>query len=259
MATSSSKPNITLKLLIDSKGQRVLFAEAGKDFADFLFTLLSLPLGTIIRLLSTNIGMVGSIGKLYESFENLSDTYIQPNVDKDTLLNPKSPIIGGSSTLLSLTNDASMSKRIFICSWPSSNSYGRKTKCSRRHASGDTGATCPNCNRRHASDDTGATCPNCNRRISVEVPYVAPPAARVGSVGEGGFVKGYMIMDDLEVKTMSTISSISMLNKLNVKEVGALEERTVSLGINEGLKLLKASLLTKLSSRVFSLTSRGSL
>ena len=89
MATSSSKPNITLKLLIDSKGQRVLFAEAGKDFADFLFTLLSLLLGTIIRLLSTNIGMVGSIGKLYESHENLSYTYIQPNVDKDTLLDPK--------------------------------------------------------------------------------------------------------------------------------------------------------------------------
>lgn len=43
----------------------------------------------------------------------------------------------------------------------------------------------------------------------------------------------YMIMDDLEVKPMSTISSISMLNKFNVKEVAALEERTVSLGINE--------------------------
>lgn len=165
MATSSSKPNITLKLLIDSKGQRVLFAEAGKDFADFLFTLLSLPLGTIIRLLSTNIGMVGSIGKLYESFENLSYTYIQPNVDKDTLLDPKSPIIGGSSTLFSLTNNASMSKRIFICSV-----FERQT----------------NCSSRHASDDTGATCPNCNRQISFELPYVAPPAARVGSVGVGG-------------------------------------------------------------------------
>ncbi|BFG38125.1 hypothetical protein CerSpe_243990 [Prunus speciosa] len=33
-----------------------------------------------------------------------------------------------------------------------------------------------------------------------------------------------------------------MLNKFNVKEVGTLEERIVHLGMDEGLKLLKASL-----------------
>ncbi|GMN57307.1 hypothetical protein TIFTF001_026412 [Ficus carica] len=217
--SSTDQSSVTLKLLIDSKEKRVLFAEAGKDFADFLFTLLSLPVGTVIRLLSSK-GMVGTIGKLYESFENLSVTYIQPTVNKDTLLKPNSPF-GGSATLLSLTNDASTSKRIFMCS---------------------------NCSSRYWSDDPQAICPNCSRKISSQVPYVAPPAAQIGSVGQGGFVKGvvtYMIMDDLDVKPMSTISSITMLNKFNVKEVGALEEKTVSVGIEEGLKLLKASLESK--------------
>ncbi|XVF83481.1 hypothetical protein PTKIN_Ptkin16aG0491300 [Pterospermum kingtungense] len=37
---------VSLKLLVDSTNQRVLFAEAGKDFADFLFNILSLPVGT---------------------------------------------------------------------------------------------------------------------------------------------------------------------------------------------------------------------
>lgn len=56
------------------------------------------------------------------------------------------------------------------------------------------------------------------------------------AAGEGGFVKGvvtYMVMDDLVVTPMSTISSITMLNKLNVKDVGALEERVVDLGMPE--------------------------
>ena len=53
---------------------------------DFLFTLLSLPVGTVTRLLSKD-GMVGlgTFGKLYEGVENLSDTYMQPYLDKDIL------------------------------------------------------------------------------------------------------------------------------------------------------------------------------
>ncbi|KAF7811363.1 DUF674 domain-containing protein [Senna tora] len=63
-----------MKLLIDTKTQRVLFAEASKDFINFLFNLLQLPIGTVTRLLTKN-GMVGCLGKLYESIENLNETY----------------------------------------------------------------------------------------------------------------------------------------------------------------------------------------
>ncbi|KAJ0103574.1 hypothetical protein Patl1_06259 [Pistacia atlantica] len=47
MATSK----VRLKLLIDTKGKKVLFAEAGKDFVDFLFYIFSLPVGTVVKLL----------------------------------------------------------------------------------------------------------------------------------------------------------------------------------------------------------------
>ncbi|MBA0780744.1 hypothetical protein Gotri_004807, partial [Gossypium trilobum] len=65
---------------------------------------------------------------------------------------------------------------------------------------------------------------------------------------EGGYVKGvvtYTIMDDLTVTAMSTISSITMLNKFNVQQVDALEEKVVDVGINEGVEILKASLQSK--------------
>ncbi|KAK4441215.1 hypothetical protein Salat_0456400 [Sesamum alatum] len=82
--------------------------------------------------------------------------------------------------------------------------------------------------------------------IQQYLPYVAPPHVQETG-GEGGFVKGgggvtYMVMDNLEVKPMSTICSITLLSKFNVKDVGLLQEKVVNLGMDEAVKLLKASL-----------------
>ncbi|CAN0897998.1 hypothetical protein LINGRAHAP2_LOCUS19451 [Linum grandiflorum] len=228
MATTTSK--VTLKLLIDWKNKRVLFAEAGKEFVDFLFTLLSLPLGTVIKLLSKT-QMVGCLGNLYKSIEELSDTFIQPSQSKDSVLNPK---------ILSSTTDANLlltgcdnsgtsaTRKFYACSYSSQH--------------------------RSVADNPQAICPNCNRRMSTEVSFVET-AANAGDNGGGnqnneggGFVKGvvtYMVMDDLEVKPMSTISSITLLHKFNIQQVGALEEKVITVGMDEGLKLLKASLQSK--------------
>ncbi|KAL6290880.1 hypothetical protein ACE6H2_008390 [Prunus campanulata] len=220
MATSNSNntTSVSMKLLVDSTRGKVLFAEASKDVVDFLFTLLSLPVGTVIKLLSKD-GMVGSLGKLYESVENLDDTYLQPNLDKDMLLEPKVTVAGANILPLLTNNVDSNAKQFYLC-----------TRCNRR-----------------ISDVSGTVCPNCSRGMSTEVTYVSPAAPTVARTSEGGYVKGvvtYMVMDDLEVKPMSTISSMAMLNKFNVKEIGALEEKAVNLGMEEGLKLLKASLET---------------
>ena len=51
-----------------------------------------------------------------------------------------------------------------------------------------------------------------------------------------GFVQGattYILMDDLMVTPMSMISSITLVNKFNSKDVNSLEERTVNLGREE--------------------------
>ncbi|XP_058184002.1 uncharacterized protein LOC131301644 [Rhododendron vialii] len=219
MATNS-EAKVTLKLLIDTKRKKVLFAEAGKDFVDFLFNLLHLPVGTVIRLL-TEQTMVGTLGKLYESIQNLSETYFQPNQTKDSVLKPKAPLSATQVPLLTLDGGTSADKTYYTCSFSYSHPY--------------------------VADNARAICPSCNNRLTRESKYVAA-ANEVAVVGEGGFVKGmvtYMVMDDLVVTPMSTISGITMLNKFNVKDVGALEERVVDMGMPEGLKLLKASLHTE--------------
>lgn len=216
MATSNT--TVSMKLLIDSKRQKVLFAEAGKDFVDFLFTLLSMPLGTVIKLLSKE-HMVGSFGNLYKSVENLDDTYMQAALDKDLLLKPKASVAAGPKILGLLTDvESTARKPIYMCSSSSSSS-------SNLH--------------RYVAEDPKEKCPSCRHTMSAEATFVgqqSTTSTAVTSASVFGFVKGvvtYMVMDDLEVKPMSTISSIALLNRFNVKDVGTLEEKVVGLGMDQ--------------------------
>ncbi|KAI3748688.1 hypothetical protein L6452_11947 [Arctium lappa] len=221
VASTSASSKVSLKLLIHKKTKKVLFAEANKQFVDFLFHILSLPVGTVIRLLKKN-SMVGSLGNVYDSIENLNESYMQPNQSKDSILNPKIANNGAHVPLISLPDDddVSMVRKYYKCYYHS-----------------------------YVANDLAAVCPECKACMNTELSYVAGAVAVEETAEGGGFVKGgvvtYMIMDDLVVKPMSTISSITLLNKFKVKEIGCLEEKVVSLEMKEGLKLLKASLQSK--------------
>ncbi|XVE69081.1 hypothetical protein DITRI_Ditri09bG0121500 [Diplodiscus trichospermus] len=54
-----------------------------------------------------------------------------------------------------------------------------------------------------------------------------------------------MIMDDLVVRPMSTISCITLLNKFNIKDVGVLEEKVVDVGTDESKTVLTDVFLGK--------------
>ncbi|KAI8539935.1 hypothetical protein RHMOL_Rhmol09G0221500 [Rhododendron molle] len=234
MATHS-QAKVTLKLLIDTKSKKLLFAEAEKDFVDFLLHLLLLPVGTVVRLL-TERTMVGTFGNLYQSIQNLSETYFQSNQTKGSVLKPKAPLSATQVPLLRLDGGTSASKTYYTCptngSCYSSNKYGSGYQF-----------------HEYISDNAHAVCPSCSKILSKEIEYVAA-ANEVAAAEEGGFVKGvvtYMVMDDLVVTPMSTISGITMLNKFKVKEVGALEERVVHLGMPE-LPMGSSSVRISLSS-----------
>ena len=77
---------VSLKLFVDNNSHRVLYAEAGKEFIDFLFTILALPVATFVPIL--NQEMMGSLGIIYESFKNFSPTYLQPYVNQYYLMYP---------------------------------------------------------------------------------------------------------------------------------------------------------------------------
>jgi len=212
---------VSLKLLIDKKSHRVLFAEADSKFVDFLFSIFTLPVGTVTRLLQKQ-KMAGCLRSLYNSIESLSDIYIQPDQDKDFVLNPKVAISGAEVPLLLPSVDQSNTARKFY-------------RCG-SHAS-------------YVATDRRAICPSCKSSMTTELSYVDPPRdIKASSSSEGGYVKGlitYMVMDDLDVKPMSTISAITLLSKFNVTDLGAVEEKVVDFGMDEGVRLLVASLQSK--------------
>ncbi|KAI9156308.1 hypothetical protein LWI28_004169 [Acer negundo] len=209
-----SSPKIKLKLFIDTGAEKVIFAEAGKDFVDFLIYLVSLPVATVFSLLKEKT-MVGSFGHICESIENLSQDYLQPDQNKNSLLNPKAPIYASGISLMLADHDLVNSK-LYHC---------------RQHC--------------YVADVPNLRCPTCKIEMTRETTYVTPSAA---NTVEGGFVNGlitYIVMDNLEFMPVSADNFVTSLNKLNVKDVSELEETVVDLGVEEGLKLLKLSLECK--------------
>ncbi|KAL4289342.1 hypothetical protein S245_068139 [Arachis hypogaea] len=232
--STTNTSNMSLKLLIDSKNKKVLFAEASKDVVDFLFTLLQLPLATVIKLL-TKEAVVGCLGNLYSSVENLNHVYWQPNLSKDVILNPtiltSSPAISGLLPSSAAISDSKITPKLYTCS----NSFG--------HGCGSSSVT----------SAYNSSCAACRTgRMSTQVNYIKgeAPATAASNDSNNGFVKEvitYMIMDDLLIQPMSTISGLTMLNQFNVKDVGVLKETVVQLGMEEGLKLLKASIESQMA------------
>ncbi|KAI5401887.1 hypothetical protein KIW84_066375 [Lathyrus oleraceus] len=192
---SSSSTKMSMKLLIDTKNQRVLFAEASKYVIDFLFNLLCLPIGTVMKLISSN-DMVGSLCNLYNVGAK--------NDDND--------------------GDVQRSK-LYMC----------PTRCGFL-----------------MTHDNKTRCYYCNQYMIKEATLVGDNKVdekKTSNRIKNGFVKDaitFMVMDDLVIQPMSAISSITLLNKFNVKEIDTLQEKVVEMGMDEGIKLLKASLHSKM-------------
>ncbi|KAF8012122.1 hypothetical protein BT93_I0296 [Corymbia citriodora subsp. variegata] len=196
---------VSLKLVVDKSKRTVIFAEAGKEFVDFLLHLLVLPVGQAVQLL-TKTGVVGSLSNLYGSVEKLPNVYIKSS-EKDAILKPKAP--------------ACVSKLPFLLADTTPRTY---YKCS--SGSYSYGGPCP-----YVAEDPSAKCPKCKSSMNFVCTLVKSPADK-----PSGFVEGevtYMMTDDLTVKPTSTASSIALLKKFNVEEIGLIEEMVVSLGMAE--------------------------
>jgi hypothetical protein len=218
METTTATAALSMKLLIDRKAQRVLFAEASKEVVDFLFSLLALPVATAVKLVDKD-AMVGCVGNLYDSVDKLDSTFVQTGAAKDALLCPTvlSPAATTNSSLLCLPAAPSSGKpkSYFRCA----NGYG--------------------CNymRTRAVRPVLAAASPC--RLQPRMSRQAPGSRRRRTpppVERKGFVQGivtYTVLDDLTVTPMSSISGITLLNTFAVKDLGNLQETTVQLGYNE--------------------------
>ncbi|TVU21853.1 hypothetical protein EJB05_31523, partial [Eragrostis curvula] len=220
-----------MKLLIDTKTQRVLFSEATKEVVDFLFSLLALPIATAAKLLIGQESVAGSVGNLYASVDKLDSSYVLPGAAKDALLRPTaaSPAV------------ATCSRSLLRLPEPSSSPPAAVQQ--------KTMYRCINCYL-YVAGVSGTQCPGCSHRMTTAVYYAAQKVQSTPAVvgAAKGLVKDvvtYTVTDDLDVTPMSTISGITLLNTFAVRDLSDLQEKTVQIGYDEGVEILKASLQSK--------------
>jgi hypothetical protein len=100
-STPNSSKAISLKLLVDNNSGKVLFAEAGKEFVDFLFGLIRIPIGSIMGLLwSHGIAGPGSLSRVYESIQNLDSNCLHQSKEEFLMPEPAFPSDTHPPTLL---------------------------------------------------------------------------------------------------------------------------------------------------------------
>lgn len=85
VASSFSSTKMTLKLLVDAKQNKVLFAEASKAAINSLLNMFHLSFGIVVRLMSSsniNMHLAGSLGNLHHTsstLQNLNQNYVLSN------------------------------------------------------------------------------------------------------------------------------------------------------------------------------------
>ncbi|CAM0879567.1 unnamed protein product [Alopecurus aequalis] len=230
---------LLIKLLFDTKTDKLCFAEAGSDVVDFLSGLLSLPLGTVANLL-TKERMAGSIVNVVGSTEKLDTNYkskegrLSPAVAPATLSRLQQ-LLG--SHLSNSNGNGNGNSHLFTCEGPHTLSVFSST-IDRRVSCGYLSAT------------SGTACPICKSPMHKQMFTMLPPNA--GSNGAKVVAAAaaapttYIVRDDLSVTPASNVlSGITLLAQCGVKDISTLQEKTVKIGTEETLAILAASLKSK--------------
>jgi len=89
----TEEEEVSLKVVVNKETNKVLFAEAKKDFVDVLFSFLTVPLATIVRLVENESTMgpvtIGSLNSFYHSVAALDFNGLWGQIFKPALLRPQ--------------------------------------------------------------------------------------------------------------------------------------------------------------------------
>uniref|UniRef100_K3YDK3 DUF674 domain-containing protein n=1 Tax=Setaria italica TaxID=4555 RepID=K3YDK3_SETIT len=188
---SNDGATVAVKLFLDKEKQRVLLAESDNDFVDVLFSFLTLPLGTIVRLLGKQSG-AGCLDEVYKSVESLSIDHFQTKACKAMLLSPLNAAASQCGQLKIRIDDTNP-RKVGICS---------NRRCPGFSYSSVPDAVCKNCG-------TGQTFAEHPQIVHTSVAYS----------GDGGFVTSgikLIITDDLHVSPASASIVFSLLDKFGL-------------------------------------------
>ncbi|KAL7086747.1 hypothetical protein ACP275_13G020200 [Erythranthe tilingii] len=211
----------TLKVMINKQKTKVVFAEIDSDFADVLISFLTMPLGTIIRVLKNHYGEdeetrvnIGSLTTLYDGLlirlcktntyhlSNLDNDHFETEAAKKLLLHPESSF---EAERLRLKIDMIRPTRTII------------------------------------SYFTG-TC-RCGKSLNRKVGLLeeSEVAGEVFATKKTTF----LISDDMRMAPSVAVSIMQTLTNIGITDTGGAELRIVTFGFNEIMDLLKGSLLSR--------------
>ncbi|KAL3635456.1 hypothetical protein CASFOL_020003 [Castilleja foliolosa] len=215
----------SLKVVLNKQRTKVFYAEVDSDFADILLSFLSLPLGTIVRILGKHYGdespVVGSLTTLYKSLSNLNSDLFCTESCKLMLLNPRKLLINERCELKLNVDDTPLTKN-FKCA---------DKDCKSTHMGLYYGTSMCECGKSSISHDLG-----------------------ILEFTEGDEYNGYVytestasfiISDDLQIFPSETGYAIHILTGLGITGTDGTELMDVTFGFNQVMDLLKGSLLSK--------------
>jgi len=207
--SSDEGRRIVVRALVRKSNKKIMFTGAEEDFADFLFSFLTLPLGGVLHMLEGNSSL-GCIDKLHKSISELSpDRYLRSQRLKEELANPKCATQFTISGQILPIGEVSLP--VYYC-----NTFFDGV----RHTFA-------------LSTSTRTPYYDYDKNVRLEI---LDGKSSIGDFWIGkGFAKGpstFMVTDDLVVTPMSSISAVSYLNRSQVP-LSDLEERVISVGVKE--------------------------
>lgn len=224
-ATSDKKMDVKL---VRSKSQnKIIFSEATEDFVDFIFSFLTIPLGSIVKLLGGN-SFVGCADNLYKSVETLIPSWCTNS--RSVLLNPGvAPQFGCPNQLLNIPD---VKPRTFyygtgiyvkVRNYHSSSNFSTKEETREGGVISKSNESIANVRSLTALDPRSP-----NRSKENVVGFVKRPAL-------------YAVGDDLKVRPLSANSFLSYLKELS-HPLDDLEVKVITIGEAEVMWLLLLNL-----------------
>lgn len=211
---------ISLKVLVDKEKKRVIFAECGHDLVDILFSFLTTPIGTIIKLALTNsltMG-IGSMNNLYKSVKKMDVQHFRAKGYRAMLLIPRNGAESHCKNLKLRIDNADT--KLFYCA--SRDCLASKFKLLSYY--------------KHVLCECG----NSMRYAKFLIENTASKCSSSAVEEEGVFVKAlnrYMISDDLQVMPLCAAGTVALLSKSGVSDWSTIEERSFNLGVTEVCKM----------------------
>lgn len=202
-AAADQAKSVSLKLLVNKLTNEVVYAEAGQDLVDIVFSFLTFPLGSVVKLLNKQSSIL-CIENLYESVEVMGvgiDRIKHEEAQKMLLAPMLYPHYNYSNQLLRIEEKHARTCSIRGCEtcW-GGNSPVSRVKC------------------KHNMD-------------VVELAEINPKLRSSGKGHGGGYARAtarFMVTNEMVVAPLSPISGVDVIKELRVP-IGFLVEKEVTL------------------------------